>query len=75
MIAIHIPCGRQMEDLPGGYFVRCIACDTIPIQRSDRSQVWLLLPNKEPAIGLQTTQSDIKDVQRGKGETATERGV
>jgi hypothetical protein len=50
MIPIHVPCGKVMLELPGGgYYLRCVPCDSPPIQRSDSKLVRLERSNTEAA--------------------------
>ncbi|MDR3642993.1 MAG: hypothetical protein P4L74_05200 [Candidatus Doudnabacteria bacterium] len=41
MKVIHRVCGKEMRELPGGYFFRCDGCDSIPIVKSDLTQIEL----------------------------------
>ena len=55
-VAFHVPCGIEMQVLPGGFYLRCVKCDTPPLPRSASNEVELrrVEDGKTPLVSART---------------------
>lgn len=65
-VAFHVPCGNEMSVLPGGFYLRCVACDTSPLANCVSAEVELrkaerkeALQVSQPPMGVSHPASDV----------------